>query len=85
AVAAKPKREIIDESPDKALVDEIQKTEAKFIAANIFDPDKAKRESAMSELISELTAKYKEKYKDEPAKLRNLGAAVGKAVDYTIR
>lgn len=85
AVAAKPKRAIIDESPDKALVDEIQKTEAKFIAANIFDPDKAKRESAMGELIGELTAKYKEKYKDDPAKLRNLGAAVGKAVDYTIR
>ncbi|MES1227122.1 MAG: polyribonucleotide nucleotidyltransferase, partial [Armatimonadota bacterium] len=84
-VAGKSKREIVDNSPDKALVDEIMKAEAKFIADNIFDPDKAKRESAMGELIAEITAKYKTKYADNAEKLKFLGAAVGKAVDYSIR
>jgi polyribonucleotide nucleotidyltransferase len=80
----KPKREPIIAKADDKLAEEIKKKEAKFIAANIFDPDKAKRESAMDDLAKELIAKYKEKSEDaEAAKL--VPVAVDKAIKDILR
>jgi ribonuclease PH len=80
--AGKSKRDYISAKPDEKLVDEIAKKEAKAIAAGIFDPDKAARESASDELAKELTAKYKEKYPDREGEI---AGAVDSAIKATIR
>lgn len=59
-IAGKPKREIKEDKPDSKLVEKIMKAEAKLIEAGLFDPDKAKRESAMDDVIHEIIAKYKD-------------------------
>lgn len=84
-VAGKEKREIVDSSPDKKLVEEIKKKEAKAIEAGLFDPDKAKRESAMDDIVKELTTKYNEIYKDDAQKLPQLPEAIDKAVKGVLR
>ncbi|MDI9636934.1 polyribonucleotide nucleotidyltransferase [Kamptonema cortianum] len=83
--AGKPKREVADESPDKKLVEEIMKAEAKTIESGLFDPDKAKRESAMDDVIREISAKYTEKYAGKEDVLKQLGAAIDKAVKESLR
>ncbi|MCW5939802.1 MAG: polyribonucleotide nucleotidyltransferase [Fimbriimonadaceae bacterium] len=80
----KPKREPIIAKADDKLAEEIKKKEAKFIAANIFDPDKAKRESAMDDLAKELVAKYKEKSAD-PDSAKLVPMAVDKAIKDILR
>lgn len=84
-IAGKPKREVTDESPDKKIVEDIKKKEAKFISEAIFDPDKAKRESAMNELVDELTAKYKDKFADDPKTAGQLPTIIDKAVKDILR
>ncbi len=80
-LAGKDKREPILSKADDKLADEIKKKEAKFILANMFDPDKAKRESAMDDLAKELIEKYKEKYPDA----EGIAMAVDKAIKDMIR
>ncbi|MBS1715601.1 MAG: polyribonucleotide nucleotidyltransferase [Armatimonadetes bacterium] len=80
--AGKAKRVPIVVKADEKLSEEIKKKEAKFIAANMFDPDKAKRESAMDDLAKELIAKYKEKFPDEAAQIPG---AVDKAIKEILR
>ncbi|MCW5937205.1 MAG: polyribonucleotide nucleotidyltransferase [Fimbriimonadaceae bacterium] len=80
-MAGKPKRDPIMIKSDDELADEIKKKEAKFIMANMFDPDKAKRESAMDDLAKELIAKYKEKYPEKDG----IALAVDKAIKSMIR
>jgi polyribonucleotide nucleotidyltransferase len=82
--AGKPKREPIIAKADDRLADEIKKKEAKFILANIFDPDKAKRESAMDDLAKELVAKYREQT-DDPEAAKLVPMAVDKAIKDTLR
>ncbi len=84
-VAGKEKREVIDASPDKKLVDEIKKKEAKTIESGLFDPDKAKRESAMDDVVKELVAKYNEVYANDSEKLAQLPEAIDKAVKGILR
>ncbi|MCU0316587.1 MAG: polyribonucleotide nucleotidyltransferase [Fimbriimonadaceae bacterium] len=84
-IAGKEKREPIVDIPDEKLVEEIKKKEAKTIEAGLFDPDKAKRESAMDDVIKEVSAKYKEKYADDPAMLKQIPGAVDKAVKGLLR
>ncbi len=84
-LAGKPKREIHQDKADEKLVEQIKKEQAKVISAGIFDPDKAKRESAMDDLIKELITTYKAKLVGEPEKLAKLAGAVDKAVKDTIR
>ncbi len=81
-MAGKDKREPVIVKADEKLADEIKKKEAKYIAANIFDPDKAKRESAMDDLAKDLIKKYVEKYPDETAQIPG---AVDKAIKEILR
>jgi polyribonucleotide nucleotidyltransferase len=78
----KAKREPIVAKADEKLTEEIKKKEAKFIAANIFDPDKAKRESAMDDLAKELIARYQEKFPDRASEIPG---AVDKAIKDILR
>jgi polyribonucleotide nucleotidyltransferase len=84
-IAGKPKRDPIVVLPPAELVEEIKKNEASFIESGLFDPDKAKRESAMDDVVRELTAKYKLIHADSPETLKVLGEAVDKAVKGTLR
>ena len=84
-MVGKPKREIIEQKYDEKLIDEIKKKEAKTISSGIFDPDKAKRESAMDDLAKELITKYKEKFADDADKLAQIPGAVDKAIKDSIR
>jgi len=84
-MAGKPKRDVIEQKADEKIVEEIKKKEAKTINAGIFDPDKAKRESAMDDLAKELITKYKEKFADDPEKLAQVPGAVDKAIKDFIR
>lgn len=83
--AGKPKREPIISKIDEKLSDEIKKKDSKFILANMFDPDKAKRESAMDDLAKELIAKYKEAWADDEVKLKQVSGAVDKAIKDLLR
>lgn len=83
--AGKDKREPILDKADTTLVDEIKKKEAKTISSGIFDPDKAKRESAMDDLAKELISKYQEKYAGDDAMKKAIPGAVDKAIKDTIR
>lgn len=83
--AGKAKREPILDKADSTLVDEIKKKEAKTISSGIFDPDKAKRESAMDDLAKELISKYQEKYAGDDAMKKAIPGAVDKAIKDTIR
>ncbi|MCG9894619.1 MAG: polyribonucleotide nucleotidyltransferase [Fimbriimonadaceae bacterium] len=83
--AGKEKKEPIIGESDDALYEQIKKDEADFIAANMFDPDKAKRESAMDDLAKELIAKYKEKLADQPERLKTIAGAVDKAIKAILR
>ncbi|MBL8066054.1 MAG: polyribonucleotide nucleotidyltransferase, partial [Chthonomonadaceae bacterium] len=83
--AGKSKREPIVSKPDEKLSEEIKKKDAKFISANIFDPDKAKRESAMDDLAKELIAKYKEAWANDEDKVKQVPAAVDKAIKEILR
>ena len=84
-IAGKPKREIKEDKPDSKLVEKIMKAEAKLIEAGLFDPDKAKRESAMDDVIHEIIAKYKEELAGDEAALAGLPAVVDKAVKEVLR
>lgn len=84
-MVGKDKREIVEDLVDKKLVEKIKKDEAKLIADNLFDADKAKRESAMDDLVKELVVKYKEKWADDADALKQLGQIVDKAVKDTLR
>ncbi len=84
-VAGKAKRTVETSEVDKKLVEEIVKKESKVIESNLFDPDKATRESAMDELIDELLAKYKEVYAKDEAKLAGLKPAIDKACKEVLR
>lgn len=84
-MVGREKRAIVQHKADEDLVNEIKKKEAKTIASGIFDPDKAKRESAMDDLAKELIATYKEKLAGDDAKLAELPGAVDKAIKDTIR
>jgi polyribonucleotide nucleotidyltransferase len=83
--AGKPKREPIVQKYDEKLVEEIQTQEVKAIKEGIFNPDKATRESAMSELEDELIAKYQEKYAENAELLPQVKGAVDSAVKKIIR
>ena len=85
AKAGKPKREPILSKPSDDLAKAIAKAELKFIEANIFDPDKATRESASDEVAKEIIAKYQEKHADDPATLAQIPSAVDKAIKDTLR
>ncbi|MBX3096077.1 MAG: polyribonucleotide nucleotidyltransferase [Fimbriimonadaceae bacterium] len=82
---AKEKAEPILSKPSEDLAKAIAKADAKMIEDNIFDPDKATRESASEDLAKELIAKYKEKYADDPEVLPTVAAAVDKAIKDTLR
>ncbi len=84
-VAGKPKREIVEQTSDKKLVEEIMKKEAKTIEAAIFSADKSQRESAMDDMVRELTAKYNEVYAADAEKLSTMAMTVDYAVKQTIR
>lgn len=84
-VAGKPKGSIIQTKPDADLLAELASTERETIAGAMFDPDKAKRESAMDDLVKELTAKYKAKLADQPERAALVGLTVDKAVKDLIR
>ncbi|MBS1723408.1 MAG: polyribonucleotide nucleotidyltransferase [Armatimonadetes bacterium] len=81
-MAGKKKYEPIVQKSDEKLAEEIKKKEAKFINANLFDPDKATRESAMGDLEKELIAKYSEKMPDQVSEVKG---AVEKAVKELLR
>lgn len=84
-VAGKAKREVPLKVTDKKLVEAIKKGSEKQIAAALVNPDKAGRESAVSDLTKEITAQYKEKYADQPEVLSQLADAVDKVVKGTVR
>ena len=81
----KPKREVPLDVADESLVDEIKTAEEAMILDNMFNPDKATRESAMDEVESALVVKYKEKYADDAEKARQVPGAVNSAVKKLIR
>lgn len=84
-VAGKSKNEPILAKPKEELVSAILSKEAAYIGKAIFDPDKAKRESAMDDLAKELVARYSETYADDPETRKMLPDAVDAAVKRTIR
>lgn len=83
--AGKAKREFVSAEVDADLVDRIKKECGKEVAEAIFNPDKASRESALSDLNKELIARYKEVFADDPAKSAQLAEAVDKVVKGTVR
>lgn len=84
-IAGKEKREPVISKADEKLSEEIKKKDSKFILANMFDPDKAKRESAMDDLAKELIAKYKEAWADDETKVKQVPGAVDKAIKDLLR
>ncbi len=83
--AGKPKREAVINKVDESLSEEIKKKDTKFILANMFDPDKAKRESAMDDLAKELIKKYSELWANDETKLKQVSGAVDKAIKDLLR
>ena len=83
--AGKPKRVPIVLKTDDALIEEIRSSELQAIKDGIFNPDKATRESAMSELEDTLVVKYKAKYAEDAVLLPQVKDAVDSAVKKVIR
>ncbi len=70
---------------DKDIISMIQKESGKEIAATIVNPDKATRESAISDMEKDLVAKYTEKLAGQDDKIAQLKEAVDKVVKDTVR
>ena len=81
----KPKREPKLFEVDKDLVAMIEKESGKEIAEAIVNPDKASRESALTDLLKELVAKYTEKLAGDEEKIKQLPEAVDKVIKATVR
>lgn len=79
----KPKREVPMHEIDASLVTKIEKEMGKEIAETIIQPNKAMRESALSDLQKDIVAKYQDKV-DEELKPQ-LAEAVDKVVKGTVR
>ena len=84
-IAGKPKREPICKLVDADLMARIKKDCWSEIKTAIVDPDKASRESGLSELTKEIVERYKEVYADKPEILAQLNEAVDKAIKDAVR
>ncbi len=83
--AGKPKSVPTLAEVDKKLIETITKGSGKEIAAAIVNPDKATRESAITDLTKELVAKYKTQFEADEAKILQLPEAVDKVIKDTVR
>ncbi len=83
--AGKAKREVKLHEIDKDLIKEIEKGSGKKISSAILNPDKAVRESALSDLLKEVVAEYKVKYAGNDAVIAQLPEAVDKVIKDTVR
>lgn len=81
----KEKRTIEEEAVDKKVVEEIKKNELKLINDNLFNPDKATRESAMDDVFGEIKEKYSKKYEGNAEILAQLPGIIDKAIKEIIR
>ncbi|MEA2553125.1 MAG: polyribonucleotide nucleotidyltransferase [Fimbriimonadaceae bacterium] len=81
-MAAKPKRDVVLHQVDPALVERIEKEMGKQIAETLIQPDKAIRESALSDLEKEIVKHYEDKVGDLASQLPG---AVDKVVKGTVR
>lgn len=81
----KPKREVAMHEVSAELVEKIKSEMGKEIADTIIQPNKAVRESALSDLQKEIVAKYAEKMADQPDMVAQLPDAVDKVVKGTVR
>ncbi len=81
----KAKREVPLHEISKDLIHEIETASGTEIAEAICNPDKATRESALSDLSKELVARLTETYKEDEEKLKQLAEAVDKVVKGKVR
>ncbi|MFN7172333.1 MAG: polyribonucleotide nucleotidyltransferase [Fimbriimonadaceae bacterium] len=83
--AGKPKREVQLFTIDESLKDKIKKKSGKQIAAALVNPDKASRESAISDLTKELVEQYAPDYADDEVLLKQLPEAIDTVIKGTVR
>jgi polyribonucleotide nucleotidyltransferase len=84
-MVGKPKREVALFEVDKDLAKKIEHDAGKEIEEAICNPDKATRESALTDLQKDLVSKFSEEYKDNEAMLKQLPEAVDKVVKSKVR
>ena len=86
AMVNKPKREVTLQLVDEDLKKKIAKDFGKQIEkALIGDPDKAVRESALTDLVKEVVKELKPHYEGQPEKQAQLSEAVDSVVKGTVR
>jgi polyribonucleotide nucleotidyltransferase len=82
----KAKREVELFKVDPAILEMIRKESGKQIRETIVNPDKATRESALSDLLKEIVATHKTTtFADEPEKHEYLSEAVDAVIKETVR
>lgn len=85
AMVNKPKREVPLHEISHELIHEIESAAGNEIADAICNPDKATRESALTDLSKELVARFAENYKEDEEKQKQLPEAVDKVVKSKVR
>ncbi len=83
--AGKEKREPVISGYDEELAKEIFKKEFKKISGALFNPDKAEREAALGVIEDELKEKYSATFKEGDEGVKDVPAAVDRAIKDTIR
>src|SRR5581483_9032504 len=78
----KPKREVVLHKVDPEILEKVLSTSTDEIRAAIVNPDKASRESGLSELKDQIVARLAPEY---PERESELGEAVEKAIKQQVR